>query len=108
MAFTVTNLKTVYDGPERIRTATLTFDNSYSTSGEAVTPGLFGLQTIDNMSTAGMAAGGFGVRWDRTNQKLWVYGNSTSTTTNPVAAFAEVVSGVDNSALVVDVTVYGS
>ena len=100
MAITVASVVTVFDGPVRIRYATITMDSSYATSGEAVTAAQFGLQSLDAVFPAGGAR--INVAVDSTGLKFLAYKTNTSTNTNTTFAdigAQEVPSATDLSAI---------
>ncbi len=100
MAVTATKVMDEIPGAAHFITGTITFDASYVTGGEPITPTILGASyagTIVWMACTGVrgVAGtvATGVRFDATNQKLLVF-NTT--------AGAETANAVDCSALVVD------
>lgn len=81
---------------KRFVVQSITFDNSYATGGEALTPAMLGLGTVDFVSFS--TNGNFSVVWDRANNKLKAF----------TAAGAEVANATDLSTLVVDIFAVGS
>lgn len=78
MALTVTNLKRNSVGNRRTVTATVTFDSSYPTGGESLTPTQIGLKTVDFM--AAEPQGGRTFPYDHANKKLMAFASTTQVT----------------------------
>lgn len=89
------------EGAWRIGLASVTFDSSYPTGGEAVTPADFGLDTIDfaicNITAVGGTVNVVEVCYDRANKKLMAFDESP----------AEVANGASLATLVVQVVAFG-
>lgn len=95
LSFSITDQTVV--GDQRRVVATVTFDSSYPTGGEAVTPSNFGLQSIRNVEPAVPVAGSRLVAWDGTNSKLKVF----------TAIGTEAADTSDQSTIIAPVVVYG-
>lgn len=65
---------------ERMVVTTVTFDASYATGGESLTPADLGLNRIDWLSAT--TDGSFAVVWDKANNKLKAYTNAGAEVTN--------------------------
>lgn len=104
MAATVASV-TNLEGLVRMRAARITLDNSYATGGESVTAGDLGLQEIKFAIISGGGDDGYVVTWSNSALKFSAY--ATATATNTVVALSQVASGVDLSAVVLDVLVIG-
>ncbi len=65
---------------ERIVVTTVTFDSSYATGGESLTPADLGLNRIDFLSAT--TDGSNAVIWDKANNKLKVYTAAGTEVTN--------------------------
>lgn len=104
MAVTVTVDNTELVGRKRQKRGTITFDSSYPTGGEAVTPADFGLVAITDMQFEG--DDGYVLRWDRstTSPKVMAYWVDTTTDGAPMA---EVANTTNLSAVVSRFTVTG-
>lgn len=64
--------------------ASIAFDSSYPTGGEALTPAMLGLGTIDFVSIGNKA--GYVFEYDYTNQKVLVYGSAGITPAGTISA----------------------
>lgn len=92
-------------GTHRQKRGTITFDSSYPTGGEAVTPANFGLTAITDIQLEG--DDGYVLRWDRstTAPKLLAYmGDNNNASDGPLI---EVANTTDLSAVVTRFTVTG-
>lgn len=96
MALTA-SLTTSSVGNQKGRFGTITFDASYPTGGEAITPATFGLTFLNHLVITDNA-GADVVAWDRTNAKLVAYVRTTG---------VEVADTTDLSALVISVLALG-
>ncbi len=108
MAATVSGVTTVFDGPVRIRYATITFDSSYDAGGEAVTAAQFGLYSLDAIFTAG--APNVSLNIDSTGLKIQAYVTNTSTNTQTTVTsigLLQTPAATDLSALAFKVLVVG-
>jgi len=85
------------EGNKRVITADVTFDASYPTGGEVVTPAALGLASILFMHV-GSKAGNL-IQYDAANAKLMAYVSSTG---------VQVANAVDLSAVIVRVRVVGN
>ena len=91
-------------GKHRVRIGSVTFDDSYPTDGEAVSPSDFGLSEIYQLIVVGTRGSGYVVEYVPSDGKLkalWV------DTTVDGAPLAEVADTTDLSAVVADVIVLG-
>lgn len=100
----------VVTGPEvpgnrKFVTATVTFDSSYATGGEAITAASLGLNRLDFIWA--VTSDGFIPSWDgsTTSPKIKLFWVDTTT---DGAALAEVPSTTDCSAVVVRVFAFGA
>ena len=93
MGTTVTRDDHRWVGNQREVTADITFDASYTSGGEPVAPGDFGLSTIENLTIeSGLTSGGLPVEWDATNEVLVVYdGTHSEQAAGAAAVDGEVV-----------------
>lgn len=80
--------------------ALITFDSSYPTGGEAITPAQFGLQSIDFVSLAN--SGVYSFEYDYINNKVKAY------TTLAAAATAEVANATNLAAVTIRAVVHGT
>jgi hypothetical protein len=71
MAIAVSNVKPIRTGNLRSAVATITFDSSYPTGGESLSPSLLGLQNIEYFSVD--SSPGYTFKYDYTNSKILVY-----------------------------------
>lgn len=95
MALTVTEVSRNQGPGNRMEViATVTFDSSYATGGESLTPASLGFQTFDFVSVT--TSGGYVFSYDHTNSKVKAYWVDTSTDGAPLA---EVASTTDLSAI---------
>ena len=108
MAVTVATLAsvtpTVLPGEEGVKLvyATVTFDSSYPTGGEAVTAADFGLGNIRALIVGSNDEAGVSARWDQANSKLKLFDED-----NASGIEAEFANAGDASANVVTVHVVG-
>lgn len=87
-----------------VRFATHTGPASYTTGGEAVTPGQFHLSRLDYLIVSGVSETGYGVAWDPSASKLkWMWVD----TTVDGAPMAEVTASTDLDAEIVGVIAVG-
>lgn len=102
MAAAVSLIEQTVEGNKRVGVADVTFDNSYPTGGEAVTPSQFGLTNatygICNVKTVGGTVNVANVYYDRANKKLLVFDETP----------AEAANAADLSTLVVQVKMFGN
>lgn len=82
MGLTVSNLNPGVAGNKRRNTLDITFDSSYPTGGESLTPAALGLVSVDIVLATG--TGGYVFKYDKANQKLLAYtgGSQVSDTTD--------------------------
>lgn len=71
MALTATQRLATVIGNKRLHAYRITFDSSYPTGGETLSPGLVGMATIE--AVIPLVNGTEFFVWDRTNAKLLVY-----------------------------------
>lgn len=64
---------------------TITFDDSYATGGESLTPAMVGLGEIIGLSFI-QGEDGYVAKWDKTNQKVLLYRSAGFTPAGTVAA----------------------
>ena len=103
MALTYAGTEIVFRSTYTILVTKATLDTSYTTSGETVSPASFGLREI--MFIIPGSAQGFTVEPVKTNPSAWLLkAYAVSASTNTVTEFA---SGLDRSALVVDLLIIG-
>lgn len=94
MALTVTEVSRNQGPGNRMEViATVTFDSSYATGGESLTPASLGFQTFDFVSVT--TSGGCVFEYDHTNSKVKAYWINAIP---DGAATAEVASTTDLSA----------
>jgi hypothetical protein len=79
MALTFIKRHDWVSGDRRETVVDVTFDNSYPTGGEVVTPQNFGLTSLDYIDS-NQAPGGKSVSWDQVNKKLLVFSGATEAT----------------------------
>lgn len=79
MALTFIQRHNFVSGDRREAIFDVTFDNSYPTGGEAITPRDFGLTSLDYIDS-NQAPGGKSVSWDPVNKKLLVFSGATEAT----------------------------
>ena len=72
-------------GNKRASSGTITFDSSYATGGESLTPANIGLGRIERI-TFNHGEDGYVFKYDYTNQKVLVYRTATLTPAGTVAA----------------------
>lgn len=94
MALTISNFQPGSGGNLRRNIMDVTFDSSYATGGEQLTPAMVGLVRVDKLTAS--EAGGRSFPYDRVNQKLQAYGGTT-----------EVVATTDLSAVTTRIEVSG-
>lgn len=70
MGLSISNLKKDLIGNKRFHHGIITFDSSYPTGGESLTPASIGLHTIERITF--MPLLGFQLEWDSANQKVLV------------------------------------
>lgn len=97
-------------GTKRSVSGTATFDSSYPTGGEPVTPALLGLAFLSDLDfevASGSSTTAYIVRWDRSvaSPKAMVYFGDYNNAAD--AAFLEVPNTTDLSALTVRFTATG-
>jgi hypothetical protein len=87
MAATVTLLQRIKLGNARMNVCTVTFDSSYATGGEAVTPEQMGLTVVDMVIATN--SGGYAFEYDYANEKLKVFvGNNDGAADGPLVEAA--------------------
>lgn len=92
------------EGDHRIRTAVLTFTNSYTALGEPVTPALFGLQVIEHLQVDNVSRTGTRlVSWDSTGGTIAAPGKLRVWT----ALSTEAAGASDQSAISVNIKAIG-
>lgn len=94
MAVTISNLKRVNLSNLKGTIADVTFDSSYPTGGEALTPAQLGLSVVDYLGAE--SAAGYNFAYDRANKKLIAY-----------TAGAQVTDKTDLSTVVARIFVVG-
>lgn len=94
MALTITNMQPGVAGNKRHNFCDVTFDSSYATGGESLTPAMLGLSAVDKVNAT--SVGGRNFPYDRANQKLQAYASTT-----------EVANTTDLSAVTTRVEVWG-
>lgn len=72
-------------GNKRASSGTITFDSSYATGGESLTPANIGLGTIERI-TFNHGEDGYVFKYDYTNQKVMAYRTATLTPTGTISA----------------------
>jgi hypothetical protein len=97
MAVTVADVSRSILRHKRFVVATITFDSSYPTGGEALAASALGLGVIDFLTISGTSANTFA--WDRANNKIKAFVRTTG---------VEVANATDLSAVVVDALAVGS
>lgn len=75
MALSLANFKPGVSGNRRSNIVDVTFDSSYPTGGEALTPAQLGLISVDTVLADGKL--GYTFPYDRTNQKLLAFNGTT-------------------------------
>lgn len=118
MALTFSEISRTIFGNKRIVVTEITFDSSYATGGEALTPANLGLASIDALIPSGVAAAAAGaaavaVKFDRTNNKLQAFrvgaiAASGDPETLAAASLAEVSNTISLAGLKVVAVVVGS
>jgi len=96
VALTITDVQRTVKGNKRELTATVLFDSSYPTGGEAVAASDFGLSSVDTLFVYPHASR-IGV-YDHTNQKILLY----------TALGTEATNASDQSTITVYVRVSGN
>jgi hypothetical protein len=110
MALTLTRLKDGdnVEGKFFSRIYDVTFDSSYPTGGEAVSPASVGLKHIYGVRVLGVkdtTSAGYKVDWDYDNQKLIVsFGDNDA---GADGVFAQVGNGVSVASLIVRLQFFG-
>lgn len=99
---------TIITGPEvpgnrKMTTATVTFDSSYATGGEAIAASDLGLNRLDYLVVD--AGAGYLAKWDgsTSSPKILLYRQTAAT-----SALVEVPSTTDMSAISVKVLAFGA
>lgn len=111
MALTITLLNDgkISTGGKIAVLATVAFDSSYPTGGEAIAASDLGLSTIDVLIPN--QRNGHIIEWDKTNAKLLVYRQSDIGSTVSIAAtpFSEASNAIDLSSITgVDIIAWGT
>lgn len=94
MALTISNFQPGSGGNLRRNIMDITFDSSYATGGESLTPAMLGLVRVDKFNA--QEVGGRTFPYDRSTQKLQAYASTT-----------EVANTTDLSAVTVRVEALG-
>jgi hypothetical protein len=102
MALAVTALEFGQLGARRANRATVTFDSSYPTGGEALTAAAFGLSDIQDVFVEQPNTAGIDVRYDSSAEKLVIYDED-----NTSGVAAEVANASNQSTVAVRVLVVG-
>ena len=100
MALTVTDVthsRTVV-GDRRFVVANVTFDSSYPTGGEAITPATFGLSSVDTVLCYPHQLATRIASYDHTNSKILLY----------TALSTEAANASDQSTITIQVQVIGN
>lgn len=110
MAITLSADRPELVGTKRVVTGLATFDSSYPTGGEPVTPALLGLAFLSDLRfdvARGSATTAYIVRWDQStaSPKAMVYYGDYNNASD--AAFLEVPNTTDLSGLTVRFTATG-
>ena len=87
MGLSIKSIKKLKGGNFYQQVSEITFDNSYPTGGESLTPRELGLNVIDFMEIE--SVGGYMFQYDHANQKIKVF---TPTTGGASASAAEEVA----------------
>lgn len=105
MALTVTTVRRTVYGNRRVVIADVTFDSSYLTGGESLTPSDLGLTAVDRID-AGVSTGGYVIVYDHTNSKLMAFqGDNTNAAAAPLI---QVPNATNLSAVSVRVDAIGN
>lgn len=110
MALTISNVDSRSDdvwGRHKVRIVSVTFDSSYATGGESLTPNNVGLAQFDIVipSVDANAEGGHVVQYDYTAQTLMVFVEESTAAGGPLL---EAASATDLDGLVVRVLCVGN
>lgn len=109
MALTVTTVDFQSEdvwGRHRVRTVDVTFDASYPTGGETLTPASCALAEIVGVTVIGNP-GGYTVNYDQVTGNLEVRGQEPTSATAGVIEASEETAATDLSALTVRLLVIG-
>lgn len=99
MALTISSLKRDVAGNVRMHSGLITFDSSYATGGEDLTPEMLGLHTISDISVK--AANGWIFEYDFSARKLKAFSQGAVTG-------ATAVSGTTGALMLTDAGVEGT
>ena len=105
MALVATILEREVVGTKVQNICEVAFDNSYPTGGEAYTPAMFGLSTVDVLLIVGLLGAGLMIEHDRANKKLLI--KNFNYPAGAAGAASEVANASDQSAVKVMVLVRG-
>ena len=106
MALTVSIDHRTVEGNLRVIYATITFDTSYPTGGEALDPVTdLGVTSLIRMEIA--PAAGYVFEYDYTNNKVKVYGQEPTSATTGVIALSEVANATNLSTVSTKIKAYG-
>ena len=103
MAVSVSTVHTNYEGARKVATVDITFDASYPTGGEALTPATLGFVTLTRVDID--PGDGYVFEYDYANEKVIAYWVDTSTDGAPLA---EVAGSEDLSGSTARATVVGT
>ena len=98
MALSSADIKRTVFGNKRIVIATLTFDSSYPTGGESLTPAMVGLSSIDSVLCFPHQTATRIATYDHTNAKVLLY----------TALSTEAANASDQSTITIQVLVVGN
>ena len=103
MAVSVSTVHTNYEGARKVATVDITFDASYPTGGEALTPATLGFVTLTRVDID--PGDGYVFEYDYANEKVLAYWVDTSTDGAPLA---QVGNTTDLSSVVARAAVTGT
>lgn len=102
MVLTLSKVRSTIIGNMRLKIYDVTFDNSYPTGGESLTPADLGLNHIEAIIAEG---GAYNFGYDYTNEKLKAfYGNNDAASDGPLV---EVANATDLSSVSTRIVVIG-
>ena len=108
MALTVSRVTRSTFGNKRVVVADVTFDNSYTTGGLALTATTLGLRKVEavlGVTAVSSTPTKFDAAYDYTNSKLLAYG--TNATPGAAVADVQVTNGTDLSTFTVRLVALG-